>query len=162
MHKQYKIQNMTTNVVETPWAENEQMLIQLYKSVGEDIQIMEILQDGVEESDYRPAPMTNINDIDSKHALNPDDLIVEQQNEDINGDSTERHIQFTPNLPDQLFEVDGKQLKLSGGVLYNKIWMDVDMTEFRIISQKTDKIITNEFKTLQQLQWSPVVNSGGE
>lgn len=158
MHKQYEIKNLTTNTTEKPWAENEQMLMSLYKSVGEEIQIIRVLQEGKDEVVYKPQPMKNL---ELPPEQNPVDVLsggIEQVSE-TRQPTLPKH--FEPVQPDQFFEVDGKQLKLSNGILYHKIWMDVDdMNDYRIVSQKTEKIITNEFKTLQQLKWSPADGVG--
>lgn len=58
-----------------------------------------------------------------------------------------------PSLTPKFFTDNGTEFKTVGGKLYKKTWVNVNMDYYRIISDKTNKIVNLTGKTVQTLDW---------
>ena len=58
-----------------------------------------------------------------------------------------------PSLTPKFFTDNGTEFKTVGGKLYKKTWVNVNMDYYRIISDKTNKIVNLTGKTIQTLDW---------
>jgi hypothetical protein len=139
----------STPMEEIAYGESFEQLQQIYAMTDDNVELIEELP--YEEPVVEPKKTVHVADVlmdnmvaDQKIAPIPDDVL----------DS------MIDNTKVKYFEVGGQKLMMKGDVLFEKVWTDVtDMSEYRIMSTKTDKLVTNENKQIQVLDWRPVEDS---
>ena len=154
--KKYRIRNVTTSTPqeEIAYGDSPEQLIATYAMVEEKIEIIEELPDDTapnQTSVPTAQPQGGGGEpngpVDPLMAVIPDDPFV----------PTLTHGQPAPEHEPVYYEMGGQKLMMKGGILYHKVWKDVENPDdYQIMSTKTGKLITKEHKVIQILSWEPV------
>jgi hypothetical protein len=151
MKKKFRVRHVGTSTPheEIAYGESWKQLQSIYAMTDDKVEL-------IEEMPYeepKPEPKKVI-------AVDVQDQVLENTGSDMVSDKLpiSNIKQIVDKVEDvKYFTVGGQQLMMKGDVLFEKQWTDVeDIKEYRIISKKTDKIITTEGKIIQVLDWSPV------
>ena len=108
-------------------AANEAELVQMYKFLGYDIEIVETMGEP-----------TRTENIIAPSAPRPGSGVVEDAPAGYSAPEHSR--QFIPKPPEQVFTDGDTQFKVKDNVLYKKDWIEVDMSEYRIVNKKIQKL----------------------
>lgn len=145
----YRIFNGTTKQEETIYGDSPAMLVQLYKSVGEDIEIREELVDDRKP----PEPKKVVPVVNTEESVADESLIGLYEV----GDCDTPSPLINGSTEPKYYTLGDQQLMQRGSTLYHKVWKDVENPEeYRIMSTKTGKSINTENKLIQTLTWSPM------
>lgn len=132
-------------------------LIQLYGMCGEEVRIIK---------QYDDAPPSSIDDeisnmfVDSdlNHPTPPGEVTTTSDHIKETPASV-RHFQPIPIPVERVYSVGDQQFKVVGDMLYRLDWTDYEDSDIRIVSEKTNKVISMTGKKIQTKEWIEVTEN---
>ena len=157
----FNVYNRTTKQQEEAYADNAQALKSVYASVGEEIEIVSVVN---EHPNNNLGPATVPEEIKKLSDDIPDDgkQVVKSIVQPIQVTVDTPHIVHLTTIsepkqityiPEKYFTDNGIEYKITAEGSFKKSWVDVDSKLFRVINSENSKEIKLTNKKIQTLDW---------